>query len=586
MILLLGFAFIAGIVTILSPCILPILPIVLTSTIGGQEIGKSRPIGVVIGFVVSFTFFTLFLSTIVRISGISADVLRLLSVVVIAGFGASLLIPQFQILLERLFSKLAGLMPSSQNKTGFGGGILIGLSLGLLWTPCVGPILASVISLAITGTVSFDAFLITLVYSLGTAIPMFLIMLGGQNALKRVPWLLANTSKIQKMFGVLMIVTAIGIFFNIDRRFQTFILNTFPQYGVGLTKFEDNEVIKKQLNKTNNVEIKKEDMGKPTFDLFNTKGPIAPELILGGQWFNSIPLNLQELRGKVVLIDFWTYTCINCIRTLPYLKNWHQKYKDEGLIIIGVHTPEFEFEKNPDNVTKAIKDFGLEYPIMQDNDFATWKAYNNRYWPAEYFIDKNGRIRRTHFGEGEYDESEEFIQKLLKETGAQVDQPVSNATYQIQTRTPELYLGYRRIEYFSSPEQIQPDKPTIYSIPSSIPKNTFAYGGVWTIGGERAMPQSNTTLILNFESANVYLVMRPASPAPAGAGKSKTSQVKVFLDDQPAGKETAGEDVVGGIVQVDTDRLYKLIKLTQPSRHLLKLEFLDDNVEVFAFTFG
>ncbi len=197
MILLIAFAFLAGIVTILSPCILPILPIILSSTIGGQNTGKSRPIGVVIGFILSFTFFTLFLSTIVRLSGISADALRFISVLVIGGFGITLLIPQFQLLVEKLFSKLARLMPSSQNRTGFGGGLLIGVSVGLLWTPCVGPILASVISLAITGTVTFDAFLITLAYSLGTAIPMFLIILGGQNTLRKVPWLLANTANIQ-----------------------------------------------------------------------------------------------------------------------------------------------------------------------------------------------------------------------------------------------------------------------------------------------------------------------------------------------------------------------------------------------------
>src|SRR3989339_1055029 len=251
MIILIAFAFLAGIVTILSPCILPIFPIILSSTIGGQNTGKSRPMGVVIGFVLSFTFFTLFLSTIVRLSGISADALRLVSVLVIAGFGVSLLIPQFQVLLERLFSKLAGFIPSNQNRTGFGGGLLIGFSVGLLWTPCVGPILASVISLAITGTVTFDAFLITLAYSLGTAIPMFLIILGGQNALSRVPWLLSRLGHIQKLFGVLMILTAIGIFFNVDRRFQTFILNTFPKYGIGLTKFEDNEAVKKQLQDMN-----------------------------------------------------------------------------------------------------------------------------------------------------------------------------------------------------------------------------------------------------------------------------------------------------------------------------------------------
>src|SRR3990167_4317895 len=248
MILLIAFAFLAGIITILSPCILPILPIILTSSIGGVNTGKSRPMGVVIGFILSFTFFTLSLSTIVRLSGIPAETLRLISVIVVAGFGISLLVPQFQVLIEQLFSKLTGFMPSSQGRTGFGGGLLIGFSVGLLWTPCVGPILASVISLAITGTVTFDAFLITLAYSLGTAIPMFLVIIGGQNALRKVSWLLKNLNNVQKTFGILMIITAIGIFYNVDRKFQTFILEKFPQYGTGLIKLEDNEVIRNQLD--------------------------------------------------------------------------------------------------------------------------------------------------------------------------------------------------------------------------------------------------------------------------------------------------------------------------------------------------
>lgn len=249
MILLIIFAFLAGIVTVLSPCILPILPIILTSSIGEKSIGKGRPTGVIVGFVLSFTFFTLFLSAIVRFTGISAEYIRNFSVVIIGFFGISLLVPKFQELIEKLFSKLSRFIPSTQNKNGFIGGIVIGISIGLLWTPCVGPILASVISLAITGQVSFDAFLITLSYSFGTAIPMFLIMIGGQNVLKKVPWLTSKLFLIQKIFGVLMIFTAVGIYLNIDRKFQTFILDAFPNYSTGLTKFEHNQLIQNQLNK-------------------------------------------------------------------------------------------------------------------------------------------------------------------------------------------------------------------------------------------------------------------------------------------------------------------------------------------------
>lgn len=574
MILLIAFAFLAGIVTVLSPCILPILPIILTSSIGGIETGKSRPMGVVVGFILSFTFFTLFLSTIVHTIGISANSLRLFSVFVIAGFGISLLIPQFQLLVEKMFSKLANLMPNGQGKTGFFGGLIIGLSVGLLWTPCVGPILASVISLAITGTVTFEAFIITLAYSFGTAIPMFLIMYGGQNVLRKVPWLLNNLVSIQKLFGILMILTAIGLFFNIDRKFQTYIISTFPKYGIGLTKFEDNELIKKQLNKNSNVEVRKEDIGNPMFELLNPKGTTAPEIIPGGVWFNSEPLTLKGLKGKVVLIDFWTYTCINCQRTLPYLRAWNEKYKDKGLVIIGVHSPEFEFEKEEKNVAQAISDFGLTYPIVQDNNFATWRAYDNNYWPAKYFIDKEGFIRYSHFGEGSYDESERVIQELLSENGPEVTSQIDNPFYQINSKTPELYLGYGRISALASPETIKKDNLGTYTAPYILGENNFDFTGDWNVMKEYSNPQKGATLDLNFESKEVYLVMR---------SKNGSSKVKVFVDDKV---QAEGVDVLEGVVTVNSDRLYKLVKLNTSGRHTLRIEFTDNNIEVFAFTFG
>lgn len=575
MILLIAFAFLAGVITVLSPCILPILPIILTSSIGGVNTGKLRPLGVVIGFILSFTFFTLFLSTIVRVSGISADTLRTVSVFVIGGFGLSLLVPQFQILIERLFSMLAAFIPNGQNRTGFGGGLLIGFSVGLLWTPCVGPILASVISLAITGTVTFDAFLITTAYALGTAIPMFLIMLGGQNVLRRVPWLLSNLGLIQKLFGIVMILTAVGIFLNLDRKFQTFVLEQFPQYGIGLTQIEDNELIRKELEKKSGQEIKQENMGKAMFDLLEPKKLKAPEIIPGGVWFNSDPLTLDGLKGKVVLIDFWTYSCINCQRTLPYLREWNEKYKDKGLVIIGVHSPEFEFEKNSKNVAEAIKDFNLSYPIVQDNNFDTWKAYNNRYWPAKYFIDKDGYVRYHHFGEGAYDESERVIQELLKEAGASdISLEINNPTYQVNTNTPEIYLGYSRIDHFVSPEKIRENVISNYTTPSKLKNNEMAYDGNWKITEEYANPQKDARLYLNFEAQEVFLVMKTSG---------QTAKLKVYLDDQI---QNFGEDNLNGIVTVEKDALYKLIKLPAAGKHNLRLEFEDSNAKLYAFTFG
>src|SRR3990167_2002034 len=520
MVLLIIFAFLAGVVTILSPCILPILPVILSSSVDSSK--KRRPFGVIVGFVGSFTFFTLFLSILVRLSGVPADSLRTVSVVILAVFGLTLLIPKARQMIEGLFSALARFAPRGKQHTVFLGGLVIGFSLGLLWTPCVGPILASVISLALTGTVTAQAVAITFVYSLGTAIPMFAIMQTGSSALQKVPWLVARTPAIQKAFGVLMMVTALAIFFNIDRQFQTWVLQTFPQYGIGLTKFEDNIHVKQELKKLTKQPMDETIIGKSLSNVTQPKGIPAPELIPGGEWFNTTPFTLRSLRGKVVVIDFWTYSCINCQRTLPYLRSWWEKYKDKGLVIIGAHAPEFEFEKDRDNVAQAISDFKLKYPIMQDNDFATWRAYDNHYWPAKYFIDKDGFIRYSHFGEGAYDESEKVIQQLLAETGISTSaSKIANPFYQIYAKTPEIYVGYSRIDYIVSPEQIAEGVKATYTMPSTIPVHTFAYEGGWTIMSEYASPTQGARLYLNFEAKEVFLVARP---------KNGSSKFSVYLD--------------------------------------------------------
>lgn len=571
MIFLIGFAFLAGIITILSPCILPILPIVLSGSVGS---GKRKPQGIVTGFVLSFTFFTLFLSALVKATGVSADALRGLSIAIILIFGVSLLLPQFQVIMEKIFSKLSNRFAVKGTREGFGGGVLIGLSLGLIWTPCVGPIIASVITLAATSEVSFAAFFITLAYSLGTAIPMLAIMYGGRGLLQKIPWLLPNTNKIQKGFGILMILTAIGIFFNIDRRFQTYILTTFPQYGTGLTKFEDNDAVKNQLDK---LFKKDNDKASAPAGLKDTK-IAAPEIIPGGVWLNSEPLTMKELRGKVILIDFWTYTCINCQRTFPYLNDWHDKYKEKGLVIIGVHSPEFEFEKSEKNVAEAIEDFGLKYPVIQDNNFDTWNAYSNRYWPAKYLVDKDGLIRYTHFGEGAYAETEKVIQNLLIESGQmiQVDIKDDTTSSRQQDLSHETYLGYQRMQYLMGQETVDPGEQQ-FTLSKDISRNKFSFGGTWNIGKESATAIDDATLVYNFNANKVFLVMNPG----VASGK-----VKVTLDGKLVDAKSAGKDVKNGYVLIDGDRLYELIDLKgNPGNHLLKLEFTE-GIEAFAFTFG
>lgn len=568
MLILIVFAFLAGVVTILSPCILPVLPIVLSGSVIG---GKRRPLGIVTGFVLSFTFFTLFLSAIVKATGLPADSLRFLAIIVIGIFGISLLIPKFQAWLETAFSRLANAAPKNQG-TGFTSGFFMGLSLGLVWAPCVGPILASIIALALTGTVNGSTFLITLSYSIGTAIPMLAILYGGRNLIAKLP----NPANIQKFFGVLMILIAIAMYLNLDRKFQTYILTVFPNYGSGLTKIETIPIVSDALKQLN---VKpQETNGKPMFDVLQLNAANAPDLVGGQKWFNSEPLTLTGLKGKVVMIDFWTYTCINCIRTLPYTKSWWEKYRNSGFVLIGVHTPEFEFEKDATNVGKAIKDFGITYPVVQDNNYAIWNAYSNQYWPADYLINKEGKIVDTHFGEGDYDATEKKIQEQLG-----VTMPVNNPTYQVRTQTPETYLGLARLGALASPEQPADGTTQTYTVPDTLPYNTFAFGGSWTESQERAMPNgtplAGAQLLYHFDATDVYLVMRPKTEGVAG-------RIEVYLDGKLVSATTGGEDVVNGTVIVDSDRLYKLIKLPAQGEHTLQLKFLDSNLELYAFTFG
>lgn len=571
MVLLVVFAFLAGIVTILSPCILPILPIVLSGSLTG---GHRKPLGIVTGFVVSFTFFTLALSSIVKATGLPPDALRVVAVITIFGLGLSLVIPQTQVFLEQLLSRLSGLVPRTKQGDGFGSGVIVGLSLGLIWAPCVGPILAAVITLAITSTVTWSVVLITLAYSLGSAVPMLAITYGGRRLLHTVPWLLTRSADIQKGFGVVMMVAAVAIYFNVDRRFQTYILETFPQYGTGLTQLEDNSLVTTELEK-----LSGQDRQMPTttsvVDLLSQKK--APDFTGGTHWLNSAPLSLAELKGRVVLVDFWTYSCINCIRTLPYLRQWYDKYHALGLEIIGVHSPEFAFEKSTANVEMAIQDFEIVYPVVQDNDFIIWQAYMNRYWPAKYLIDKDGAIRYTHFGEGAYDQTEKAIQLLLKEAG----HPVSDEMVTVEslgqpgpTQTPETYVGYQRLDSFLNVVEMLNDKTVNYTYQDLRP-HAWTLSGPWQITAEHAVSQSSASqLKLQFTAKDVYLVM----------GADQPTSVKVSVR---GGTARPGADVdANGQTSVQEYKLYRLVTGSQLTEHGELELTVPTGVKLFAFTFG
>ena len=562
MVILLIFAFISGLVTILAPCIWPLLPVVLSA---GATGGKNKPLGITLGILISFTVFTLSLSYLVTRFHFDPDTLRLLAVGVLVFFGLTLVIPSLGEVIEGVVSRLSGKLGSKiSQREGLIGGLITGLALGIVWSPCAGPILATIATLAATQAVTVRVILVTVVYMLGTGIPLLLFSLWGSRWLGKIRTFSPYLGKIQKIFGIVMIVMALAIYTNYDKLIQAKLLDIFPAYSNLLFSLENNTKVSEQLNKLK---------GKGTTNRVETKsflpdlGP-APELMGITNWLNSEPLMLSSLRGKVVLIDFWTYTCINCIRTLPFVTGWYEKYKDGGLVIIGVHTPEFEFEKKTENVGNALEMFKVNYPVAQDNNYVTWNNFNNSYWPAKYLIDKNGHIRLIHFGEGNYAETERAIQSLLAEAGQQTVTEVLSVPDQTPqtSMTPETYLGLARLAALASPEPPLSGTQK-FSLPTKLANDRFAYGGEWNLSQEEAESVKDSVLEINFYASKVFLVITP---------DSNDDRIGVYLD----GRE--GEEI-----KLDTARLYELINLPgKPGRHLLHLEFKTPGTKVFAFTFG
>ena len=450
---LLIFSFLAGFITILAPCIWPLLPIVFSASSGG---GKRKSLGITLGVMTSFTIFTLFISYIVKIFPINPNSLRLVATVIIGLLGLSMLIPSLGARFEVLINNALGPLQSRFKKegSGFTAGLVTGFSLGLVWAPCAGPILATIATLSATQSVNIKVVAVTLAYVLGLGIPLYIFSSFSAGLFKKMRTVNKYTGIIQQGFGLIMIITAILIYTNYAQVLQARVLNLFPGYSRFLGQFENNSHLQKELDDL--AGRKAQTIAEDTQKLLTEGGP-APEFAGISQWLNvPAPLTLQALRGKVVLVDFWTYSCINCVRSLPHLTTWYERYKNDGLVIVGVHTPEFAFEREGQNVQNAIKQFNITYPVAQDNDYHTWQNYQNHYWPAEYLIDAKGHIRRTHFGEGGYDHMEEAIRALLKENGHVVEGALSSVKDQTPRfdRTPETYLGTHRMERFSSPEKM------------------------------------------------------------------------------------------------------------------------------------
>jgi cytochrome c biogenesis protein CcdA/thiol-disulfide isomerase/thioredoxin len=584
MALLMLFGFVAGAGTALSPCVLPVLPIALSA---GATGGRRRPLGIVVGLAVSFTFATVGLVYVISALGLPDDLLRKLAIAVLLGFGITLMVPPLAARVEAWLSRFASRAGvAGGGGDGFWSGTAVGASLGLVYAPCAGPILAGVIIVSASQPFTGGRLAVALSYGIGSAVVLYFLMLGGR---RLVAPLARRGGGLQVAMGAVMVVFALAMLGNYDVKFQNKIASDWPSFLVNPTEgLEDTASARAALDdvrgeSAHGVGAAAESAPQPkTTANGRADLPVlgaAPEFVGNQRWFNTPggrPLTLRSLRGRVVLVDFWTYSCINCLRTLPYLTAWDRKYRKDGLTIVGVHSPEFPFEKEAGNVEEAIESNGIRYPVAQDNDLATWSAYGNQYWPAEYFIDARGRVRYAHFGEGEYGKKEEIIRQLLAEAGRKVpgrETRVHAIAPSATVTTPETYLGAARAERFTNPK-LSPGSHD-FSAPSALPANEFAYHGRWRITLDSATAEGGS-LDLNFGARRVYLVL--GSPG-------RPRMMRVLLDGRPIPSAAAGADVHNGVVRIDAQRLYSLVDLPRVEGHVLTL-VPQAGVTGYAFTFG
>jgi cytochrome c biogenesis protein CcdA/thiol-disulfide isomerase/thioredoxin len=578
MALLMIFALVAGAGTALSPCVLPVLPAVLGVGVTG---GRKRPLGVVTGLVASFTFATVALVYVIDALGLPDDLLRWIAIGTLGVFGVVLLVPALADRVEAFVSRLAP-GPARTSGEGFGSGFVLGLSLGLVYAPCAGPILAGVITVSASQDFTAGKLAVAFAYAIGSGLVLYALMLGGRRLVDRWrPW----QAQIQAAMGALLIATAIAMSADLDIRFQTAIADELPSFLVNPTEaIEESGAVADDLAEVRGGHGADEGgVEEAAAGVELPRLGAAPDFVATQEWFNtpqSSPLSIADLaaENRVVLIDFWTYTCINCIRTLPYLKAWDQEYRSDGLTIVGVHTPEFAFEKDAGNVADAIADNEIEYPVVQDNEFGTWTAFGNQYWPAKYLIGADGQVRFVHFGEGAYEETEQAIRSLLAEAGdAELGDAARAQTERIDPGlgTPETYLGFERAEGWVVPPR--PGTSDYASVPADeLDLNEFAYAGRWDVDGESGTAVEDAAINLSFQARRVFLVLG-SDDGPA--------DVRVELDGEPISDENAGSDVSNGVVRVSGQRLYRLVDLPEAGRHSLTLRF-DPGVSGYAFTFG
>ncbi|MDR9875487.1 cytochrome c biogenesis protein DipZ [Pseudomonas allii] len=564
---LLVLAYLGGVLTIVSPCILPVLPFVFART--GQPFLRSG-LPLLAGMAVTFALVASLAAVgggwVVQVNQYG----RWLALLCVALFGLTLLLPQ---LSERLTRPLVAAGSRLSEAAGAdarprpGASFLIGVATGLLWAPCAGPILGLVLTGAALQGASIGTTLLLLAYAAGAATSLALALLVGGKVFGFMKKSLGAGEWLRRGLGALMLAGVAAIALGLDTgalsRLSTASTGGLEQSLVDRLSAKPAQPSGAMMMAANHS------------DTLPIEGAL-PSLDGAVQWLNSPPLTAEALEGKVVLVDFWTYSCINCLRTLPYVKAWAEKYRDQGLVVIGVHAPEFAFERNVNNVTQAMKDLGITYPVAIDNNYKIWRAFNNQYWPAHYFADAKGQIRYHHFGEGDYAESERVIQQLLREAGAKnvagglieaEAKGVQQAPDMNEVQSPETYLGSQRAENF------------VKSGPLAL--NQWTLEGQWNVGGQQAnLDQAGGRIVYRFHARDLHLVLGPGADG-------KPVRYKVTIDGQAPG-DAHGTDVApDGSGTVTEQRLYQLVR--QPGAvqdRTFTIEFLDPNVSAYAFTFG
>jgi cytochrome c biogenesis protein CcdA/thiol-disulfide isomerase/thioredoxin len=577
--LLLLFALIAGVGTAITPCVLPVLPALLSA---GAIGGRRRPLGIVVGLATTFTIAIVALAQLVQGVGLASGAARTLAIIVLIGFGLVLLIPSLAARVQAPLSRLARFGPKTRGD-GFWSGVGVGGALGFVCAPCAGPILAAVTSVSASSGPSARIVAVAIAYAIGLSAMLLLYALGGRAVLERIRRR-ARGHLVEPVLGAILVLTGVAMATNLDVRFEEALAKdrSLPAFLVNPTRaLENSHAVQSRLASLR-PPPKFASAGGPASNLPRL-GP-APEFTDNQKWFNTPGgrrLTLHGLRGHVVLVDFWTYTCINCIRTLPFLKGLYATYHPYGFDIVGVETPEFTFEQNAGNVAQAISSDGLRYPVVQDNRYGTWNAWGNQYWPAEYLIDANGEVRHTQFGEGDYTQSEAAVRALLREAGASRLPPPMTAKAimpSAELGTPETYLNALRQQGFTP--QLMSGVHTYPGVPRPQ-LNQFALRGRWSVGSQDGSPAtpaaSGAAIQVGFQAADVYLVLTSSGNTPRS--------VRVLLDGHPITARDAGRDVHGGGATVRGQRLYSLVSLSSAQQHALTVE-VPPGVSAYSFTFG